>query len=59
MQPPMAIRQIIGKRIAFDCTETIDSAFLRLCDSQKLFGQTKNSSDRQSDFPSLVDEARD
>jgi len=26
----MAIRQIIGKRIVFDCTETIDSAILRL-----------------------------
>ena len=31
MQALMAIRQIIGKRIVFDCTETIDSATLLLC----------------------------
>ena len=35
MQALMAIRQIIGKRIVFDCTETIDSATLRLCDSHR------------------------
>jgi hypothetical protein len=35
MQASMAIRQIIGKRIVFDCTETIDSATLRLCDSHR------------------------
>ena len=28
MQALMAIQQIIGKRIVFDCTETIDSATL-------------------------------
>jgi hypothetical protein len=30
MQALMAIRQITGKRIVFDCAETIYSAILRL-----------------------------